>query len=369
MSRAVGEAVGGDAPWDAPTAADGHLPLPRVDLRADQGVPGAAFIAGAVERRLFRIQRRPFPIEKVTYDQLGELGASVELSDEGGGQANLLLHLEDGPIGLLTVQQGQAWVAVAAPTREEATRRAEGLADALRAPERPVPDDFVPVTFWSLTAQGPRPLRRDIRTPAWSEIDANYAPPARASLAKLMEAREPGGGRLIIWQGSAGTGKAYALRALARAWKNWCDVNVVVDPEVFFGHQTSYLMDVLFAAGQQPGGAGRARLLVLEDSGELLSADAREHTGQALSRLLNVSDGLLGQGLDLCTLITTNEPIERFHPAVRRPGRCWAQIEFPPLSADDSNAWLEARESTARVEAATTLAALFAADDSASASS
>jgi hypothetical protein len=259
------------------------------------------------------------------------------------------------------VQQSQAWVAVAAATREEATRRCEELAAALRAPERPVPEDFVPVTFWSLTAQGPRPLRRDIRTPAWSEIDANYAPPARSPLVKLMEAREPGGGRLIIWQGSAGTGKTYALRALARAWKNWCDVNVVVDPEVFFGHQTSYLMDVLFSAAQQPASAGRARLLVLEDSGELLSADAREHTGQALSRLLNVSDGLLGQGLDLCTLITTNEPIERFHPAVRRPGRCWAQIEFPALVPDDANKWLAEHDSATRVDEPTTLAELFAA--------
>ncbi len=342
---------------------DGGLPLPRVDLRADVSVPAAAFTAGALERKLFRIQRRQFPVDSVTYEQLAEVGASVELSDEGGREAALLLHLDGGLTGLLTVQQGQAWLAVAAASRDEARRRCEEIAAALRAPDRPTADDIVPVTFWSLTAQGPRPMRRDIRAPAWPEISTNYESSARGALERLMGARSPGSGRLIIWQGSAGTGKTYALRALARAWRSWCDLNVIVDPEVFFGHQTSYLMDVLFMAAQQPSAAGRARLLVLEDSGELLSADAREQTGQALSRLLNVSDGLLGQGLDLCTLVTTNEPIERFHPAVRRPGRCWAQIEFPPLTPEDANAWLAEHESTRRVDQPATLAELYATTD------
>lgn len=307
-----------------------------------------------------RVQRRQFPIENVTYEKLAEFGACVEMSDEGGAPAYLLLRLEDGPVALLTLQQNMAWLAVAAETREQATEACERLAAALRAPERPVPEDFVPMTFWSLTGQGPRPMTRSIKTPAWPDITDNYSDEARAALNGLMNASEPGAGRLIIWQGPAGTGKTYALRALARAWRQWCDVNVIVDPEVFFGHQTSYLMDVLFMAAQQPDNSGRARLLVMEDSGELLSAEARETTGQALSRLLNVSDGLLGQGLELCTLITTNEPIERFHPAVLRPGRCWSQITFPPLEPDNANEWLARRDSTARVTGPATLAELFA---------
>ena len=42
--------------------------------------------------------------------------------------------------------------------------------------------------------------------------------------------------------------------------------------------------------------------------------------GQGLSRLLNVSDGLLGEGLRAVVLVTTNEPLRRLHPAVVRPG-------------------------------------------------
>ena len=62
--------------------------------------------------------------------------------------------------------------------------------------------------------------------------------------------------------------------------------------------------------------------MVLEDTGELLAEDAHTRTGQALSRLLNVTDGVLGQGMNTIVLVSTNEPLGRLHPAIRRAGRC-----------------------------------------------
>ena len=79
---------------------------------------------------------------------------------------------------------------------------------------------------------------------------------------------------------------------------------------------------------------------MLEDADELLRADAKKTTGQALSRLLNVADGFLGQGVRVLVLITTNEPLGRLHPAVIRPGRCLAEVEFTPLTAAESAAFL-----------------------------
>ena len=83
------------------------------------------------------------------------------------------------------------------------------------------------------------------------------------------------------------------------------------------------------------------RLLVLEDTGELLSADARERAGQGLSRFLNVVDGLIGQGLRVLVLVTTNEEIRKLHPAVARPRRCAANVEFGSLSQDEAAEWLQ----------------------------
>ena len=89
----------------------------------------------------------------------------------------------------------------------------------------------------------------------------------------------------------------------------------------------------------------RWRLLVLEDAGELVCTDARGSA--ALAPLLSLTDGLLGQGTRTLVLVTTNEPIGRLHPAVRRPGRCLSDLEFGALSADEAPAWLD-RVGTAR---------------------
>ena len=55
-------------------------------------------------------------------------------------------------------------------------------------------------------------------------------------------------------------------------------------------------------------------------------------------------DGLVGQGLHIIFLMTTNEPMSKIHPALSRPGRCLANIEFTPLTVDESIEWCRQRE-------------------------
>jgi ATP-dependent 26S proteasome regulatory subunit len=98
----------------------------------------------------------------------------------------------------------------------------------------------------------------------------------------------------------------------------------------------------------------------MEDTGELLSADARERTGQALSRFLNVVDGLIGQGLRVIVLVTTNEEIKKLHPAVARPGRCAANVIFDSLSTEEASEWLAVHGVDEGSGGARTLASLYA---------
>jgi hypothetical protein len=62
-------------------------------------------------------------------------------------------------------------------------------------------------------------------------------------------------------------------------------------------------------------------------------------------------------------LITTNEPIGSIHPALRRAGRCLAEVEFAPLAPVEARRWLERAGAAAPVSRAHTLSELFALRD------
>lgn len=125
---------------------------------------------------------------------------------------------------------------------------------------------------------------------------------------------------------------------------------IVTDPERFFG-SADYMMKVLLEGNDRrkaPGHRGISdpwRLLILEDTGEILAADAKSREGQKLSRLLNLVDGFIGHGLKVLILVTTNEDLQTLHPAVSRPGRCASLVEFTGFSPAESAEWLAARES------------------------
>ena len=136
------------------------------------------------------------------------------------------------------------------------------------------------MAFWTYSGGDGYPTTRRIAVPTWQDVRENYPLTVRERLGSLMtDAFRPAkGGQLLLWHGAPGTGKTFALRALAWEWRSWCDVHYITDPEVLFGAGSDYLVDVLLddddryhkhrhdGAGQDGDAAQRWRLLVVEDT-------------------------------------------------------------------------------------------------------
>jgi uncharacterized protein DUF5925/ATPase family protein associated with various cellular activities (AAA) len=358
---------------------------PKVQLTHEierHGLVGAAFIERALEAGLNEVHSDGWATSAGSLEALGE--ALMRASSDAGESA---VFEQDGSLLQVDLWSSHLSVSVASPERATAERIIERLRETFPLPD-PSASHEVPITFWTYTPNGAQPAFRNIGVPEWDDIAANYPASARAELGAIMRDFQPSrGGQLILWHGQAGTGKTFALRALAWEWREWCQFHYIVDPDSFFGQHADYLISVLlqpavpmmvgqggfgfshafvhlseFDEGEEDGGDAEKpwRLLVLEDTGELLSADARERAGQGLSRFLNVVDGLIGQGLRVLVLVTTNEEIRKLHPAVARPGRCAANVEFGPLTAEEATAWLAGNGLKAAARGSRTLASLYA---------
>ena len=85
-------------------------------------------------------------------------------------------------------------------------------------------------------------------------------------------------------------------KVVRRARDPRCDVEMAVSGD---SHGGTLNPSLLAPRNDSP----QWRVLVIEDADELLREDAKSRVGQVLSRLLNLGDGILGQGLRVIVLM------------------------------------------------------------------
>jgi len=247
-----------------------------------------------------------------------------------------------GTLILVTARREVTHVDVVGEDLETVTAHLDELLLALQQSVERHPDQ-VRMRLWSHRGDYAEMSTRQVSAPSWAEVADNYARPTADALQPLVSATQLDGraGRLVLWHGAPGTGKTTAVRALSQEWSSWCDTHYVADPEKLFA-DPGYLLEV---AGVDGGEESRQdgkpwRLIVAEDCDEYLQTDAKQRAGASLGRLLNLCDGILGHGLRVVVLLTTNEDVGRLHPAITRPGRCLNQVQFLPLSPEAGGRWL-----------------------------
>lgn len=275
------------------------------------------------------------------------------------GRAALLSHATSHGDAVLMVEGG--WGDLDVSVIGQSTAAAQAMMAAFKAlTPRPLANDAetVDVSFWSFDPMsgGVRYKRALDRLP-FAQVERNYPLAVRSEMRRLASLSGPmDNGRLLIFHGPPGTGKSRALQTLASEWSTFCDVQYLVDPDMFF-RDASYMNKVMLGDRDSE----RWRLVVAEDADEYIDHHAKHRVGYGVSRLLNMADGMVGQGLKVMVLISTNVPAVKFSKAVTRPGRCAGVIEFPRFTHEEAAEWLAADGITATFERPPTLAQLYAA--------
>ena len=186
-----------------------------------------------------------------------------------------------------------------------------------------------------------------IKTPAL-DLSTHYNDdllPAHETIIKRLQ--QPDDKGIVILHGPPGTGKTCYIRHLCGLTdkpKLFIPPNLaarIADPEFI-----NLLHD------------NTNSILLIEDAEELL-AKRNGHGGNAVSNLLNLSDGLLSDGFRIQIVCTFNAELATIDKALLRKGRLIASYRFEALAQEKAQALAAALGQTEPVTEAISLAELY----------
>ena len=146
-------------------------------------------------------------------------------------------------------------------------------------------------------------------------------------IVKSLSKKDSSG--LILLHGQPGTGKSTYIRYLIHSIRKKV---IFISPHLASDLDAPHMVNLLLE--------NRNSVFVIEDAETLLTTrDSGRNS--SISMLLNLTDGLLGEGLGIQVIATFNTALCNIDQALLRKGRLIASYDFKPISIDQSKSLLK----------------------------
>ena len=194
--------------------------------------------------------------------------------------------------------------------------------------------------------------RFDVKLPQESiDLGLNYGPLAEEKFNKVADCLSKNKNGLVLFSGDPGTGKSTFIKYLTTKttrkviYLSSASIEQLTNPDFL-----SFMM------------GHRNSILLLEDAEKVLRSRETQDN-DAISNILNITDGILGDCLNIMVVATFNIDRENIDSALVRKGRLLLEHHFKALPADQSNKVLESIGSPRRTSDPMTLAEIYNDED------
>lgn len=163
------------------------------------------------------------------------------------------------------------------------------------------------------------------------DIDLNYGKKFRAVHDKIINRLNQKKGKgLVLLHGTPGTGKTHYLKHIASKIK---DKRVLFIPP--------FLADFITSPEMTPFLIDNSNSVLFIEDAERVITDRQSGGANGVSNILNLTDGILSDILNIQIVATFNMDKAKIDTALLRKGRLIAEHKFDALSIEDSNELLK----------------------------
>lgn len=169
------------------------------------------------------------------------------------------------------------------------------------------------------------------------DLDINYGSGFTNFHNGLMSRFNSSTKGLVLFHGEPGTGKTFYIRHLLRKMVAHRKKVIYMPPNMVDHLIDPAFMSFLSREIRNWSIQGQFCVLLIEDAEPLLARRREGIRIQGVTNLLNLSDGLLNDLLNLQIICTFNVDLKKLDSALLRPGRLIARKEFKRLDELDAN--------------------------------